>query len=141
MSQPCTVSTRYCVANRPHSANRVYHGAFVRNLRRNPRHPRIRGFGISSMQVVHFHERNSGGVVYATHDGGVVTWWKVCDDRRFVRVRWSVAAVPNVLDLVVGDDAADDRLLPVVVRGQSKPRCHCAVPMSDQPKDSERHTG
>ena len=74
------------------------------------------------MQVVHFHERNSSGVVYPTHDGGVVTRWEVCDDRRFARVRRSVAAVLNVLHLIAGDDSADDRLLPVVVRGQSKPR-------------------
>ena len=57
-------------------------------------------FGL--IQVVHFHEPNSGGVVYPTHDGGVVTRWEVCDDRRFARVRRSVAAVLNVLDLVAG---------------------------------------
>src|SRR6478609_6827248 len=73
------------------------------------------------MQVVHFHERNSSGVVYSTHDGGVVTRREACDDRRFARVRWSVAAVLNVLDLVLGDDAADYRLLPVVVRGNQSP--------------------
>src|SRR5438067_151619 len=73
------------------------------------------------MQVVHFHERNSSGVIYPTHDGGVVTRWKVCDDRRFTRVPRSVAAVLNVLDLVLGDDAADDRMLPVVVRGNQSP--------------------
>ena len=33
----------------------------------------------------------------------------------------SVAAVLNVLDLVLGDDAADYRLLPVVVRGNQTP--------------------
>ena len=55
------------------------------------------------MQVVHLHERNSGGVVYPAYDGGVVTRWKVCDDRRFTRVPRSVAAVLNVLDLVLGD--------------------------------------
>src|SRR4029077_8315520 len=68
------------------------------------------------MQVVHFHERNSGSVVYPTHDGGVVTRWEVFDDRIFARVRRSVAAVLNILDLVVGDDAADYRMLPVIVR-------------------------
>ena len=70
-----------------------------------------------SVQVVHFHERNSSGVIYPTHDGGVVTRWKVCDDRRFVRIRWSVAAVLNVADLVLSDDAADDRGLPIIVAG------------------------
>src|SRR6266536_2713831 len=73
------------------------------------------------MQVVHFHERNSGGVVYPTHDGSVVTRWKTCDDRRFARVRRSVATVLNVLDLVLSDDAADYRLLPVVVRANQGP--------------------
>src|SRR5260370_1269072 len=73
------------------------------------------------MQVVHFHERNSDGVIYPAHDGGVVTRWKVRDDRRFVRVRRSMAAVLNVLDLVLGDDAADYRLLPVVIRGNQSP--------------------
>src|SRR5262245_13947516 len=70
------------------------------------------------MQVVHFHEGNSGGVVYPAHDSGVVTGWKIGDDRRFGRVRRSVAAVLNILDLVPGDDAANDRMLPVVVRGK-----------------------
>src|SRR6266699_3406200 len=73
------------------------------------------------MQVVHFHERNSGGVVYSTHDGGVITRWEVCDDRRFARVRRSVAAVLNVLHLVLSDDAANDRMPPVVVAGNQSP--------------------
>ncbi len=49
------------------------------------------------MQVVDFHERNSGGVVYPTHGGGVVTRREGRDDRRFPGVRWSVAAVLNLL--------------------------------------------
>src|SRR5437667_436708 len=69
------------------------------------------------MQVVHFHERNSGGVVYPAYDGGVITWWQVCDDRRFPAVPWSVAAVPSILDLIAADNSADDRSLPVVIRG------------------------
>src|SRR5262245_6469045 len=73
------------------------------------------------MEIVHLHERNSGGVAYPAHNGGVVTRWKIGDDRRFVRVHWSVAAILNVLDLVLGDDAADDRVLPVVVRGNQSP--------------------
>src|SRR6266496_554282 len=76
-------------------------------------------FGL--IQVVHFHERNSSGVVYPTQDGGVVTRWQVCDDRRFTRVPRSVAAVLNVLHLVAGDDPADDRGLPVVIRGNRSP--------------------
>src|SRR6266480_697923 len=73
------------------------------------------------MQVVPFHEPNSSGAVYPTHDGGVVTRWEVCDDRRFARVPRVVAAVLNVLDLVLGDDAANDRMLPVVVRANQSP--------------------
>src|SRR5258705_380501 len=53
----------------------------------------IRGFPYGVIQVVDFHERNSGGVVYPTHDGGVVTRWQVCHNRRFVRVTRNVAAV------------------------------------------------
>ena len=57
------------------------------------------------MQVVDFYERNSGGVVYPTHDGGAVTRWEVCDNRRFARVpreqlalrrgKCSIAAYPG----------------------------------------------
>ena len=75
----------------------------------------IRGFSHDLIQVVHFHECNSGGVVYPAHDGGVVTRSEVCDDRGFPRVPRSMAAVLNVLDLVLGDFAADYRMLPVVV--------------------------
>src|SRR5205814_9816153 len=64
---------------------------------------------------------NSSGVVYPAHDGGVVTRSEVCDDRRFARVRRSVTAVLNVLYLIAGDDSANDRLLPVVVRGNQSP--------------------
>ena len=74
------------------------------------------------MQVVHFHEPNSGGVVYPTHDGGVVTRWKICDDRGFPRVRGSVAAVLNILDLIARDDPADDRVLPYSSRDEKEPR-------------------
>ena len=83
------------------------------------------------MQVVHFHERNSGGVVYPAHDGGVVTRWKVCDDCRFVRVRWSVAAVLNSWTWFWV------MMPPIIVCCQLSleanrlPRFHCAVPMSD----------
>src|SRR6476659_2932940 len=69
------------------------------------------------MQVVHFHEPNSSRVIYPTHNGGVVTRWKVSDDRRLVRLCRSMAAVLNVLNLIVRDDSADDRMLPVIVRG------------------------
>src|SRR5437867_4414980 len=69
-----------------------------------------------SMQVVHFHERNTRSVVYPAYDRGVIAGWKVCDDRRFARISWSVAAVLNLLALIARDDPGDDRLLPVVIR-------------------------
>src|SRR5215813_197479 len=47
------------------------------------------------MQIVHFHQSNSGGVVYASHDCGVVARWEVCNDRRLPSVRRRIAAVPN----------------------------------------------
>ena len=69
------------------------------------------------MQVVHFHERNSGGVVYATHDGDAITRWQVCDDRRFPRVRRGIAAVLNLLLLC---RRVSTRMLPTPQRQQSK---------------------
>ena len=46
-------------------------------------------------KIVHFHQSNSGGVVYTTHDRGVVTRWQVCDDRRLPSVAGRVAASLN----------------------------------------------
>src|SRR5438477_11529394 len=73
------------------------------------------------MQVVHFHESNSSGVIYPTHNRGVITRWQVCHNRRFVRVTRSVAAVLNILDLIASDDPSDDRIMPVVIRGNRSP--------------------
>src|SRR3989442_1389590 len=67
------------------------------------------------MQIVHFHQSNSGGAVYPTHDRGVVARWQVRNDRRFARVSGSVAAVLNLLNLIVGDNSAKDRSLPVII--------------------------
>src|SRR6266446_9312284 len=69
------------------------------------------------MQIVHFHQSNSGGAVYTTHDRGVVARWQVRNDRRFARVSGSVAAVHDILNLVVSDNSADDCSLPVIIRG------------------------
>src|SRR5438128_10578388 len=68
-------------------------------------------------QIVHFHQSNSDGVVYTTHDGGVVARWKVCDNRRFPAVTRSVTAVLDFLHLIVCDDPADDGTLPVIIPG------------------------
>src|SRR5690349_5042769 len=67
------------------------------------------------MQIVHFHESNSSGAIYTAHDGGVVTRWQVSNDRRFPLVSRSVTAVLDFLHLIVGDDPADYRSLPVIV--------------------------
>src|SRR5437879_7959070 len=67
------------------------------------------------MQIVHFHQSNSGGAVYTTHDRGVVACWQVCDNSRFPAVTRSVTAVLDFLHLVMGDNSADDSSLPVIV--------------------------
>src|SRR5205807_3459603 len=69
------------------------------------------------LQIVHFHQSNSGGAVYTTHDRGVVARWQVRNDRRFARVSGSVAAVHDILNLVLSDNSADDCSLPVIIRG------------------------
>ncbi len=45
------------------------------------------------VQIVHFHQSNTGGVVYPADDRGVITRRQVCDDRRFPSVSGRVAAV------------------------------------------------
>src|SRR5438093_1368699 len=74
------------------------------------------------MQVVHFHQSNSGGAVYTTHDGRVVARWKLCDNRRFPSVSRSVTAVLDFLHLVMGDNPADDRRLPIIVAANQSAR-------------------
>src|SRR5438477_156724 len=69
------------------------------------------------IQIVHFHEGNAGGIVYAAHDRGVVTWWQCCNNRRLPWVCWSMAAVPDPLHLIVHNNPADYRGHPVIVRG------------------------
>src|SRR6266403_848015 len=69
------------------------------------------------MQIVNFHESNSNGIVYAAHDRSVIACWQICNDRRLPWVTRCVAAVLDFLHLVVGDNPADDRRLPVIVRG------------------------
>ena len=67
------------------------------------------------IQIVDFDQGNSCGIACAAHDCGVVPRLQVCNDRRF---RWrcrSVAAVLNIADLIVGDDPAEYRGLPVII--------------------------
>src|SRR6266404_5775522 len=67
-------------------------------------------------QIVHFDQANTGGLIHATHDRGVVTWWQCCDNRRLAWVCWSMAAVPDVLNLIAGDNPTNYRGHPVIVR-------------------------
>src|SRR5438874_1213692 len=103
------------------------------------------------MQIVHFHQSNSGRTVYAAQNRGVVTWWQLCNDRRLSAVRWGVTAGPDVAHLAVADNPADDR--GVVTRWQvcddcrfpSVSGCVAAVPdvvdlaMSDNSTDNRSH--
>src|SRR5437899_1885219 len=73
------------------------------------------------MQIVHFHQSNSGGTVYTTHDRGVVARWQVRNDRRFPCVPRSVTAIDDILDLVVRDNPADYRSLPVIIAANQSP--------------------
>src|SRR5436190_1376135 len=79
-------------------------------------HSRQESSPLGLVQVVHFHEGNSDGTVYTAHNGGVVTRWQVSNDRRFPRVPRSQTAIHYVLDLVVSDNPADYRSLPVIIR-------------------------
>src|SRR6266480_1446759 len=74
------------------------------------------------MQIVHFHESNSSGAVYPTHDRGVVARRKLCDNRRFSSVTRCVTAVLDFLHLVVGDNPADDRRLPIIIAANQSAR-------------------
>src|SRR5437868_15078627 len=67
------------------------------------------------MQIVHFHESNSRGAVYTTHDSRVVACWQICNDRRFSSVTRCVTAVLNFLHLIMGDNSADDSSLPIII--------------------------
>src|SRR6266436_6324775 len=67
------------------------------------------------MQIVHFHESNSRGAVYTAYDSRVVTRWQICNNRRFPSVSRRVTAVLDFLHLVMGDNPADDRSLPIII--------------------------
>src|SRR5439155_697273 len=67
------------------------------------------------MQIIHFHESNSRGAVYTTHDSRVVARWQVCNDCRFPSVSRCVTAVLDFLHLLMGDNSADDSSLPIII--------------------------
>src|SRR5918996_3699983 len=79
---------------------------------------------VPSMQIVNFYQSHSGDNVFAAHNPGVVTWWQVCNNRRLSSVSRSVAAAPDLAHLVAGDNPADNRMLPVIIRGNQST---CAV--------------
>src|SRR4029077_474780 len=74
------------------------------------------------LQTVHFHEGNSGQVVYTTDDRGVVARWQIRDDCRVKGIARSVAAGLNLVDLISGDNSTDDGGGPVVIRGNQSSR-------------------
>src|SRR5438105_4696650 len=80
----------------------------------------VRGAAARLIQIVYFRESNTGGGVYAAHNRSVVARWQVRDDCRFAWVTRCVAAVYDILDLVLGDNPADDRSLPVIIRGNQR---------------------
>src|SRR6266568_5141700 len=67
------------------------------------------------MQIVHFHQSNSRGAVYTAYDSRVVARWQICNNRRFPSVSRRVTAVLDFLHLVMGDNPADDRGLPIII--------------------------
>ena len=67
--------------------------------------------------LVHFHESNAGGVVHTTHDRGVITRLQRRNDRRLAWLSRSMPAVLDRANLIAGDNPADYRSLPVVIRG------------------------
>jgi hypothetical protein len=68
------------------------------------------------LQIVHFYEPNPGRVVYTADNRGVVARWQLRNDGRLGWIGWSVAAVLNISYLGPCDDAADYRMLPVIIR-------------------------
>src|SRR5438067_13857821 len=72
------------------------------------------------MQIVHFYQSNPCRVIYTMDDRSVVARWKVCDNSRFCCVTRCVAAVSDILNLVLGDNPVDDRSLPVIIRGNQR---------------------
>ncbi len=67
------------------------------------------------IQIVHFYESNAGGIVYATHDRGVVTRWQLCDDCRLPPVCRRQPTGDDIADLVCRDNSADYHMLLVII--------------------------
>src|SRR6476659_5049362 len=80
-----------------------------------------RGLLKDRLQIVHFHQSIARSVVHTPYDRGVVSRRQHSNDGRLA---WLSRSMPTVLDranLVGGDDPADYRSLPVVIRGNQRP--------------------
>src|SRR6266446_597812 len=112
------VPLRHCKANNPdYGLVKVgpSHGVIWITVAIKIHHSR-QSSPLGLMQIVYFHQGNSGGGIYTAHDGGVVTRWQVPNDRRFPRIPRSPTAIDDILHLVLSDNPADDRSLPVIIR-------------------------
>src|SRR5215469_470585 len=58
------------------------------------------------------------------HDRGVITRLQRCNDCRLAWLSWSVPTVLDRANLIAGDDPADYRGLPVIIRSNQRP---CAI--------------
>ena len=67
------------------------------------------------LQIVHFDQSDSDGVINTADDCGVLTWRKICDDCRLARISRSQSAINDFLNLAVRDNAADNRVPPVII--------------------------
>ena len=86
----------------------------------------VLGYKAVSIQVVHFHESNAGGVIHATHDHGVVTCCQICDDCGFPSITRCVTTGLNLAKLITGDNPANDWRHPVVIGCNRAPVLSCS---------------
>src|SRR6266478_2273059 len=108
------VPLRHCKANNPdYGLVKVgsSHGVIWITVAIKIHHSR-QSSPLGLMQIVYFHQGNSGGGIYTAHDGGVVTRGQDPNDRRFPPVSRSQTAIHYVLHLVLSDNPADYRRLP-----------------------------
>src|SRR5947208_1359971 len=66
--------------------------------------------------MLHFYEANSGAGIESTHHGGLVTRRQDPNDGRFPLSPRGQAGIHDILHLVLSDNPADDRRLPVIIR-------------------------
>ena len=86
---------------------------------------------VSGLRSYSFHQRNSCGVAYTTSDGGVVASWEACNDGRFSGVHGRMTAAEDFLDLIVRDNPAYYRRMPIIVGRNQSARTVMPVPMSN----------